>query len=184
MRSTENTWNRAHSSKSSPTDGLNARYHKAPARCEQNDPEIFQPFVRSTRLEMNVPNTHDIVGECVTPSGSEVKKVLINLPWINYKTLPSVHTPPRVLLWVIIKQTQNNQARIWWYWSGTPHAPAFRAEVDCVANTLLSLLFWYLYDIDNKKNSRELSFFSCCPSQASHERQRSRCQLEIGVPSV
>lgn len=64
------------------------------------------------------------------------KKVLINLPCINYKTLSSVHShPPRVSLLVISKHTVNNQGSLRDI-EVDPHAPALRAEMDCVVNTL------------------------------------------------
>lgn len=69
------------------------------------------------------------------------KKVLINLPCINYKTPSSVHTHPlRVSLLVISKRTLNKQGGLCDI-EVDPHAPAFRAQMDCVANTLLRLFF-------------------------------------------
>lgn len=69
------------------------------------------------------------------------EKALINLPCINYKTLSGVPTwPPRVSPLVISKHTLNNLGGLCDI-GVDPHAPAFRAELDCVANTLLRLFF-------------------------------------------
>lgn len=69
------------------------------------------------------------------------KKVLINLACINYKTPSSVHTrPPRVSPLVISKLTLNDQGSLFDI-EVDPYALAFRAEMDCVANTLPRLFF-------------------------------------------
>lgn len=69
------------------------------------------------------------------------KKVLINLPCINYKTLSSVHArPPRASPLVISKHALSDQGSLRDI-EVDPHAPAFRAEMDCGANTLPRLFF-------------------------------------------
>lgn len=60
-----------------------------------------------------------------------------------------MHTrPPRVSPLVISKHALNNQGSLRDI-EVDPHAPAFRAEMDCVANTLPRLFLWFESDIDN-----------------------------------
>lgn len=87
-------------------------------------------------------------------------------------------------LWVISKQTQDNQASIWWYWSGPP---------TLLPSEQKRIVRWIHYEVCSfdfyktltaKRIAMNFLFFSlrvCCPSQASHERQRSRCQLKTGA---
>lgn len=112
------------------------------------------------------------------------KKVLINVPCINYNTLCSVHTrPPRVSPLVISKHALNNQG------------PLCNIEVDPML--LPSERKWIVgrihyrhcsFDLNTtltiKKNSSGTFFFileSLLSLQALHEKKKSCCQLKIGV---